>query len=85
MWILCKILMHKEKCWLSVPGISSWVQSHSMYRTIMRSVPLTWVHEKLYRLINLISFYDQVTCGVNEVKSVDIACLDFSKAFDCLP
>jgi len=33
-------------------------------------------------LTNLISFYDQVTCLVNEGKAVDVAYLDFSKAFD---
>jgi len=32
-------------------------------------------------LSNLISFYDQVTCLVDEGKAVDVACLDFSKAF----
>ena len=36
-------------------------------------------------LTNLISFYDQVTHLLNEGKAVDIVCLDFSKAFDCLP
>ncbi|KAJ7420701.1 hypothetical protein WISP_47391 [Willisornis vidua] len=33
-------------------------------------------------LINLISFYDQVTCLVDEGKSVDLVYLDFSKTFD---
>jgi len=31
---------------------------------------------------NLISFYDQVTCLVDEVKAVDVVYPDFSKAFD---
>ncbi|KAK4825548.1 hypothetical protein QYF61_000125 [Mycteria americana] len=33
-------------------------------------------------LTNLISFYDKVTCLVDEGKAVDVVCLDFSKAFD---
>ncbi|KAK4820400.1 LOW QUALITY PROTEIN: hypothetical protein QYF61_025574 [Mycteria americana] len=33
-------------------------------------------------LINLISFYDKVTCLMDEGKAVDVVYLDFSKAFD---
>uniref|UniRef100_A0A8B9BIA0 Reverse transcriptase domain-containing protein n=1 Tax=Anser brachyrhynchus TaxID=132585 RepID=A0A8B9BIA0_9AVES len=33
-------------------------------------------------LTNLISFYDQMTCLVDEGKAVDVVYLDFSKAFD---
>jgi len=36
-------------------------------------------------LINLISFYDQVTRLVDEGKAVDIVYLDVSKAFDTVP
>jgi len=36
-------------------------------------------------LTNPISFYDQVTCLVNEGKAVDIIYLDFSKALDTVP
>jgi len=32
-------------------------------------------------LINLTSFYDRVTCLVDEGKAVDVVYLDFSKAF----
>lgn len=33
-------------------------------------------------LTNLISFYDKVTCPVDEEKVVNVVFLDFSKAFD---
>jgi len=33
-------------------------------------------------LTNLISFYDQATCLVDEGKAVDVIYVDFSKAFD---
>ncbi|GAB0209537.1 mitochondrial enolase superfamily member 1 [Grus japonensis] len=33
-------------------------------------------------LTNLISFYDKMTCLVDEGKTVDVVYLDFSKAFD---
>jgi len=36
-------------------------------------------------LTNLISFYDQVTCLVDEGKAVDVVYLGFSKALDTVP
>jgi len=36
-------------------------------------------------LTNLISFYDQVTCLVDERKAADVVYLEFSKAFDPVP
>ncbi|GAB0202498.1 mitochondrial enolase superfamily member 1 [Grus japonensis] len=35
-------------------------------------------------LTNLISFYDKVTCSMDEGKAVDVVCLDLSKAFDTI-
>uniref|UniRef100_A0A8B9VLG6 Reverse transcriptase domain-containing protein n=1 Tax=Anas zonorhyncha TaxID=75864 RepID=A0A8B9VLG6_9AVES len=35
-------------------------------------------------LTNLTSFYDKVTCLVDEGKSVDVVCLDFNKDFDTI-
>ena len=35
-------------------------------------------------LTNLISFYDMVTCLLDEGKAVDVVYLDFSKAFDTI-
>jgi len=36
-------------------------------------------------LVNLISFYDQLTCLVDEGKAVGVVYLDFSKALDTIP
>jgi len=36
-------------------------------------------------LTNLIFFYDQLTCLMDEGGAVDVVYLDFSKAFDTVP
>jgi len=36
-------------------------------------------------LTNVLTFYDEVTCLVDEGKAVDVVCLDFSKAIDTVP
>lgn len=36
-------------------------------------------------LTNLISFYDRITCLVDEGKTVDVVFLDFGKTFDTVP
>jgi len=35
-------------------------------------------------LTNLISFYDKITCLVDERKAVDVVYLEFSRAFDAI-
>lgn len=45
---------------------------------------LSRIHSTSY-LTRLISFDDKLTFLVDEGKAVDIACLDFHKAFDTIP
>jgi len=44
-----------------------------------------WVHERQVLLDQLISFCDQVTHLVDEVKAMAVICLGFSKPFDTVP
>jgi len=41
--------------------------------------------KRKHSLANLISFYDKVTCPVDEGKIPDVVFLDFSKVFDTVP
>ncbi|RMC15078.1 hypothetical protein DUI87_07258 [Hirundo rustica rustica] len=43
-----------------------------------------WFKKARSCLTNLISFYDQVICPVDDRKVVDTDCLDFRKAFDAI-
>ena len=74
----------------SVPGM---VMEQIVLREMMRHVRDNWGIRPSQHgfakgrscLTNLISFYDLVTCLVDEGKAADVVYLDFSKAFDSLP
>ncbi|GAB0207248.1 mitochondrial enolase superfamily member 1 [Grus japonensis] len=73
----------------SVPGqimeiILGTVERHLKNNAIIRHSQHGFTKGKSC-LTNLISFYDKVTCLVDEGKVVDVVFLNFSKAFDTVP
>ncbi|GAB0188803.1 mitochondrial enolase superfamily member 1 [Grus japonensis] len=73
----------------SVPGkvmeqiISSAITWHKQDNQVIRPRQHGFMKGRSC-LTNLISFYDKVTCLVDERKAVDIVYLDFTKAFDTI-
>jgi len=61
--------------------ILSNLEMHLKYNTIMRHSQHGFAEEKSC-LTAFISFYEKVTCLVDERKVVGVVFLDFSKAFD---
>ncbi|RMC04482.1 hypothetical protein DUI87_18927 [Hirundo rustica rustica] len=53
-------------------------------RTTKRSGPVRKIYSSWSCLTNLIFVYEQVTCLVDNRKSVHVFCLDFGKAFDAV-
>ncbi|KAK4829005.1 hypothetical protein QYF61_001761 [Mycteria americana] len=74
----------------SVPGkimekiIPGAIERHLKNNAIIRHSQNVFTKRKSC-LTNLISFYNKVTCLVDEGKAVDVVFLDFSKAFDTVP
>ncbi|KAK4806707.1 LOW QUALITY PROTEIN: hypothetical protein QYF61_027708 [Mycteria americana] len=72
---------------VSLTSVVRMVMEQIILSAITRHVQDTqaqsaWVYESRSCLTNLISFYDKVTCLVDEGKAVDVVYLDFGKAFD---
>ncbi|KAJ7397470.1 hypothetical protein BTVI_135314 [Pitangus sulphuratus] len=71
-------------------------KNHSRFDAVSLGVPSIYRDVRLIRpnqhrctegrscLTNLTSFYDKVTCLVDEGKAVDVVYLDFSKVFDAV-
>lgn len=59
------------------------ITRHMKEEKIIRSIQHGFIKGKSH-LANLISFYDAMTCLVDEGASVNIFFLDFSKAFDTI-
>ena len=73
----------------SVPGkVMEQIILSALTRRMQDSQGIRPSHRGLMKvrscLMNLISFYDKVTHLVDEGKAVDVAYLDFSKAFDTI-
>ena len=77
---------------VSLTSVLGKIMEQTVLREMMRHVRDNWGIRPSQHgltkcrscLTNLISFYDLVTCLVDEGKAVDVVYLDFSKAFDAV-
>jgi hypothetical protein len=64
--------------------IKDAIMEHVMTNGLLRQTQHGFIPKKSC-LSNLLQFYEEVTKMVNTGVPVDIACLDFAKAFDVVP